>query len=117
MENARIDEAELLRKSQDKDLGRGTNDAKGMDSRTEIGPPDGLSEQKLFKAKGTDRSPTRAIRRFCMQCVGGSSLEVERCHGFDCPLWSFRFGQLPETAMKKKPELFDRDHVRGMHTR
>lgn len=60
------------------------------------------------------KTPIKAIRAKCVDCSGGSTAEVRRCQVFDCPLWSFRMGQRPNTLAKKRPELLDRDAVRDM---
>ena len=38
-------------------------------------------------------SPLKAIRKQCVQCMGGSFKMVEECPSIDCPLWEFRFGK------------------------
>ena len=39
-------------------------------------------------------SPLRAIRSFCLECVGYNYEEVARCVSEEtCPLWRFRFGK------------------------
>jgi len=40
-------------------------------------------------------SPMRGIRGKCLDCSGGSSIEVELCKVRDCPLWPFRLGRNP----------------------
>ncbi len=35
----------------------------------------------------------KAIRLFCLWCMGGSAAEVERCGSFECPLWPYRRGR------------------------
>ena len=40
-------------------------------------------------------SPVKAIREFCLSCVGGSAAEVKKCHTGACPLNPFRFGKNP----------------------
>ena len=42
----------------------------------------------------TGRSPTAAIRAFCLSCVGYSGREVERCTCPACPLYLYRFGKM-----------------------
>lgn len=39
--------------------------------------------------------PTKAIRRYCLWCCNGSTLEVNLCPAKACPLWTFRFGRKP----------------------
>ena len=34
----------------------------------------------------------RAIRKFCLDCAGGSNGEVLLCHSFSCPLYPYRLG-------------------------
>ena len=35
---------------------------------------------------------TKAIAKFCRECVGGNARDVTLCTGFNCPLWPFRLG-------------------------
>ena len=37
----------------------------------------------------------KAIRLHCLECLGNSYLEVEKCSRPKCPLWPFRFGTNP----------------------
>jgi hypothetical protein len=41
-------------------------------------------------------TPSRAIRRFCLECVYWSALEVKQCTSLLCPLFRYRFGRNPE---------------------
>ena len=34
-----------------------------------------------------------AIRRYCLECAGGNTVERLICHLEDCPLWNFRTGR------------------------
>lgn len=38
------------------------------------------------------RSRSNAIKAFCVDCAGGSSIEARKCPADDCPLWQFRPG-------------------------
>ena len=38
-------------------------------------------------------SPLKAIRAFCLECVGYQVAEVKDCMGEECPLFKFRFGR------------------------
>jgi hypothetical protein len=38
-------------------------------------------------------SAGKAIRFKCLDCSGGSSVEVANCHITLCPLWPFRMGK------------------------
>lgn len=40
-------------------------------------------------------SPIKAIREFCLGCVGHSAHEVKLCPSVKCPLYPFRFGKNP----------------------
>lgn len=51
------------------------------------------------------RSPLKAIRWTCLDCVAGSTGEVKRCCDRGCASWPFRFGTSPATARKKGREV------------
>ena len=51
------------------------------------------------------RSPLKAIRRLCLDCVVGSPKEVDRCCDRGCAGWPFRFGMSPTTAKKRGKEV------------
>lgn len=34
----------------------------------------------------------KAIRSFCIQCMGGSTAEIEKCTAPNCPLYPWRLG-------------------------
>lgn len=45
--------------------------------------------------------PLKAIRLFCLDCVGHSPKEVANCTASStCPLWPYRFGKRPDTAQR-----------------
>jgi hypothetical protein len=46
---------------------------------------------------GAGRPSVKLIRKFCFECMGGSSKLVARC-GSDCPLNPYRFGKNPKRA-------------------
>ncbi len=46
-----------------------------------------------FKGKKI-KSPIKAIRAFCKECVE-TSKDIEECTGWTCPLFPFRFGRNP----------------------
>lgn len=51
------------------------------------------------------RSPVKAIRAFCLGCVGNSPTEVRLCVSTKCPLYPFRFGKNPyRTSRTISPE-------------
>ena len=41
------------------------------------------------------KSPVKAIRQFCLDCCGGSAVEVKACTSVNCALKPFRFGKNP----------------------
>lgn len=41
------------------------------------------------------RGAHKQIRKFCLECVGGSSALVKTCTASGCPLWAWRFGKNP----------------------
>ena len=43
------------------------------------------------------RPSVKTIRKFCLECQGGSSKLVAECES-DCPLHSYRFGKNPKRA-------------------
>lgn len=64
------------------------------------------------------RTPLQAIRDLCLECVCGQRREVELCPSTRCPLYDFRFGVRPETALAQgkrvnvvRPARTDRDHA------
>ncbi len=56
-------------------------------------------------------SPTKAIRAKCLDCAGGSSVEVGRCQIVDCSLWPFRMGSSPFRPKLSKEEKKRRGDV------
>ena len=57
--------------------------------------------------------PLKAIRRYCLECVGNQRKEVALCTRQHCPLYPYRFGVRPETARKMgknvDPDVVDGD--------
>ena len=45
-------------------------------------------------------NPVKAIREFCLNCVGGSKAEVKACPSTGCALYPFRFGTNPYRAKR-----------------
>lgn len=52
-------------------------------------------------------TPMRAIRIFCLECVGYAAKEVRRCDSDLCPLWPYRLGATPagRQALREQGEL------------
>ena len=44
----------------------------------------------------------KAIRTWCLECLGFSGHEVELCTAPNCPLFPFRLGRMPEWAVSQK---------------
>lgn len=49
----------------------------------------------LAKYRRKARSPLKAIRGFCIHCMGGYVREVARCTATKCLLYPFRMGRNP----------------------
>ena len=41
------------------------------------------------------KTPIKSIRKFCIDCQGGSFKEVRLCTSRDCPLYAYRMGTRP----------------------
>ena len=59
-------------------------------------------------------SPIKAIRLHCLECLGNSSQEVERCSRPKCPLWSFRLGKHPTFKMSPAEKVRRSEHGKNM---
>lgn len=46
------------------------------------------------------RTPIKAIRAKCLDCVCGQIYEINKCHITDCPLWEYRTGHRPDKRVK-----------------
>ena len=57
--------------------------------------PERLAHLRETWAQSGDNNPYKAIRNFCMDCLGGSTKLVAECESGGCPLWKFRFGCKP----------------------
>jgi hypothetical protein len=61
-----------------------------------------------------EKTPKRAIKEFCKECMGGSYSEVKFCSSTICPLKPFRTGEnpfrvrRPEMSDEKKAEVAER---------
>lgn len=53
-------------------------------------------------------SKLKAIRKECLNCMGGSSGFVKDCESFNCALWPFRLGKNPNLIGKRKNNLPNR---------
>lgn len=50
---------------------------------------DELDEKLLGMAKAAQTEPRKAIRLFCLECMGGSRRDAETCETKECRLWPF----------------------------
>lgn len=46
------------------------------------------------------RSPTKAMRAFCVDCMGNQFAEIRRCTSVGCSLWPYRMGKNPISNRK-----------------
>jgi hypothetical protein len=63
---------------------------------------DGLSAAEFHKNGGT---ASKAIKRYCLDCSGGSKSEVRNCKCVTCPLHPFRFGKNPNRAASPEQRI------------
>ena len=56
---------------------------------------EGWKEEVKREMKTEVKTPIKAIRAYCLDCMGGSSNEVKLCPSKDCFLWAYRFGKNP----------------------
>ncbi len=69
--------------------------------------------------------PLKAIRAKCVDCCGGSGVEVKFCEIEDCPLFIYRFGKNPNRARRvvatrssfsKKPQISNYSNRKNGHS-
>ena len=51
---------------------------------------------------GDKRVSVKLMRKFCLECMGGSKEAVKECSTIDCLIYPFRFGKNPLLAGKGK---------------
>ena len=51
-----------------------------------------------------ETNPVKAIRKFCLDCCGGSSATVKTCPSIHCELHAFRLGKNPYRAKREMTE-------------
>ena len=59
-------------------------------------------EEKKAYDKGAVLRPAKAIRAKCIDCCGGSFVEVNRCPCITCAIWPYRMGRRPTQEMIDK---------------
>lgn len=55
----------------------------------------------------TTLTPVKAIRKYCLNCSGGSFKEVEKCVISECELYEYRYGKRP---VKEKNQTNSNTH-------
>lgn len=60
--------------------------------------------KKVLMVEVDKVSYTRAIRNKCLDCCAGNDAEVRRCELIQCPLFPYRFGCSPASAINKYKE-------------
>jgi len=65
------------------------------------------TEAKVIPANIITQSPSEAIRKKCLECMGEQPGEVRNCAMENCALWPFRFGKNPfcHRGSNAKPEF------------
>ncbi len=66
--------------------------------------------KRIIRAKGggtkkVDLTPIKAIRAFCLECVGHQTGAVRTCADDLCPLWPYRMGVDPGRERAEKRGL------------
>jgi hypothetical protein len=60
-------------------------------------------------------TPVKSIRKFCVECCGGSKKEVRECIMTDCELYPYRLGKNPNRTgignLKGNKNLKKRRHI------
>lgn len=51
-------------------------------------------------------SMAKAIKAFCLECGGGVTTTVRDCNIKRCPLFPYRFGKNPQTAIKSLSKTY-----------
>lgn len=65
---------------------------------------DEYNEDEVDSDKEEIKSPLKAIRAFCIDCMGGQVREVKLCPSQICPLHAFRMGKNPYRKRELSPE-------------
>jgi len=75
------------------------------DEAVEGETPEQAAERIIKKYKSKAKSPGKAIRAFCVECVGGLVRDVTRCTARQCALFPFRHGRNPFHGRTGQPNL------------
>jgi hypothetical protein len=85
----------------------------GIDTSTQEGETEREAVDRILQTyKDKIRSPSTAIRAFCVTCMGGQVRMVAKCTAPTCPLYPFRFGTNPMHGRvgQKNPKAGKRLH-------
>lgn len=74
------------------------------DEALETAEPSTMEDMDRIEARYRERatSPLRAIRAFCVHCMGSQPRMVAKCTAKKCILYPFRFGKNPYQKHKRK---------------
>jgi hypothetical protein len=53
---------------------------------------------------GKGRAKAMTLRKYCLQCMGGSTKGVRECEDMECPLWEYRLGKNPNYVNRNPPQ-------------
>jgi hypothetical protein len=62
---------------------------------------------------GTGKQSVKNIRKFCLECLGGSYQLVEECENLSCPVHQYRLGKNPKRAGQVNKGSFTRSLSRA----
>lgn len=60
---------------------------------------------KVLMVKVANTSFARAIREKCIDCCAGNDAEVRKCELLKCPLFPYRFGCSPASAIRRYGDM------------
>lgn len=64
------------------------------------------SKQKVYMCEVKSPSLAKAIKAKCLDCAENTN-GVRDCHICKCPLWEYRFGKNPTTAINYLKKYYD----------
>jgi len=63
--------------------------------------------QTVIMRNETGKTFSRVIKEKCLDCSGGVRSEVRDCWATNCPLFPYRFGKKPGTAIKELQKSYN----------
>ena len=63
--------------------------------------------QTVIMRNETGKTFSRVIKEKCLGCSGGVRSEVRDCWATNCPLFPYRFGKKPGTAIKELQKSYN----------